>query len=201
MGFCLFNNIAITARWLTEEGHRVAIVDWDVHHGNGTQVLFYGDPTVYYASFHEFPAYPGTGWIEEQGIGAGRGSTLNVPFPSGTFGAPYRWAMRWLVMPRLEEFQPDWVLVSAGYDAHEADPLAGIRLREPDYGVMASLLTQVVPPERIVFFLEGGYNLAALTGSVAATLRGVAGKAEAPPERDRTGVGGAWRVIRHLLDA
>jgi acetoin utilization deacetylase AcuC-like enzyme len=198
MGFCLFNNVGITARWLVEEGYRVAIVDWDVHHGNGTQDLFYTDPTVFYISFHEFPAYPGSGWIEEQGRGQGRGLTLNLPFPNGTGGAPYRWAMRWLVQPRLERFAPDWVLVSAGYDAHDADPLAGLRLHESDYGVLASLLAAVVPPNRIIFLLEGGYNLAALTGSVAATLRGVAGDADEPPDPEAMGEGGAWRVIQHL---
>ena len=199
MGFCFFNNIAIAARSLTEDGRRVAIVDWDVHHGNGTQDLFYDDPDVFYLSFHEFPAYPGSGWLEERGSGPGRGTTLNFPFPAGTSGAPYRWAMRRLAVPTLEAFAPDWILVSCGFDAHDADPLAEMRLESSDYAYLAGQLTQVVDPNRIVFFLEGGYDLDALRTSTAATLGGVAGTADPVPDVDRRGEeGGAWRIIDHV---
>jgi acetoin utilization deacetylase AcuC-like enzyme len=198
MGFCLFNNIAVTARMLTDSGERVAIVDWDVHHGNGTQETFYRDPSVLYVSFHEFPAYPGTGWVDEDGDGAGEGTTINFPMPTGSTGEAYRWAMRWVVRPQLEAFAPDWVLVSAGYDAHRADPLAGIRLEAEDYGVLASVVAGVVPDGRTVFFLEGGYDLDALTASAASTLRGVAGDHQPAPHADEIGSGAAWRTVLHV---
>ena len=198
MGFCLFNNIAIAARRLTEEGNKVAIVDWDVHHGNGTQRTFYNDPDVLYISLHEFPAYPGTGWVDETGSSGGVGTTVNFPMPGGTEGAPYRWAMRWVIVPLLEEFEPDWLLVSAGYDAHRADPLADILLEESDYAAMAAMLARVMPKQRTVFVLEGGYDLAALTASTAATLGGSAGNAPDPPPVEATGTSGAWKVIRQV---
>ena len=198
MGFCLFNNIAITARLLTEGGERVAIVDWDVHHGNGTQDTFMRDPNVQYVSLHEFPAYPGTGWVDERGEGAANDTILNIPMPMGTEGDAYRWVMRWVIIDELRDFAPDWVLVSAGYDAHRADPLAGIRLEEGDYGVMARLLTEVVPSDRIVFFLEGGYDLSAMTGSIAATLRGVAGSSDESPRKEEIGHGASWRTVLHV---
>jgi acetoin utilization deacetylase AcuC-like enzyme len=201
MGFCLFNNIAIAARRLTEQGNKVAIVDWDVHHGNGTQRTFYDDPKVIYVSLHEFPAYPGTGWVDETGSSDAPGTTVNFPMPGGTEGAPYRWAMRWVIVPILEEFEPDWLLVSAGYDAHRADPLADILLEESDYAAMAAMLAKVMPVQRTVFFLEGGYDLAALTASTAATLRGSAGDAPEPPPVEATGTAGAWKEIRHVAAA
>ena len=175
MGFCFFNNVAITARSLVEAGERVAIVDWDVHHGNGTQDAFYDEPGVLYVSLHEYPAYPGTGWHTETGTAAGTGTTVNIPWPQGTDGRAYRWAIDALVRPVLEQFQPTWLLVSAGYDAHEADPLAGIRLRADDYRYMAGRLSAVVPPGRSVVFLEGGYDLEALRVSAGATVDGWAG--------------------------
>ncbi len=174
MGFCLFNNIAITARLLTRAGHRVAIVDWDVHHGNSTQDVFYDDPRVLYLSMHEFPAYPGTGWLHECGSGDAAGTTLNIPWPTATGGAAYRWAFDDLLIPILGQYRPDWLLVSAGYDGHESDPLAGIRLIADDYRFMAGRLSNVVPSGRTVVFLEGGYDLAALRESTTATLRGFA---------------------------
>jgi acetoin utilization deacetylase AcuC-like enzyme len=175
MGFCLFNNIAVTTRSLEATGVRVAIVDWDVHHGNGTQATFYDDPRVLYVSIHESPFYPGTGYIEETGSGAAAGTTANFPFRAGTGGRPYRNAVGSLIHRTIENFGADWLLVSAGYDAHRADPLAGMRLEAGDYGAMANLLRNVVPASRIVFFLEGGYDLDAVRSSVAATLQGVRG--------------------------
>ncbi|GIU93237.1 MAG: deacetylase [Acidimicrobiia bacterium] len=166
MGFCLFNNVAITARLLTESGSRVAIVDWDVHHGNGTEELRLSDPDVLYVSLHQHPFYPFTGG--ESGV-----NTINYPLPAGTGGDVYRAVIAEVVAPAVARFGADWLIVSAGYDAHEEDPLAEMRLVSDDYAAMSRTLARVVPPERTVFFLEGGYNLAALTASVAATLRGV----------------------------
>jgi acetoin utilization deacetylase AcuC-like enzyme len=181
MGFCLFNNIAVTARALEAQGERVVILDWDVHHGNGTQDTFYADPDVLYVSFHESPFYPGTGSIAETGTGPAVGTTVNFPFPAGTGGAPYREALSTVVGGLVDRYQPDWLLVSAGYDAHFADPLAGMRLEAADFGAMANLLRGWVPAYRTIFFLEGGYDLDAIRTSVAATLRGVSGMAFPEP--------------------
>lgn len=174
MGFCLFNNVAIAARYLTGHGYRVAIFDWDVHHGNGTQDIFYDDPSVLYMSMHEFPAYPGSGWYTETGTGAGKGFTLNVPWPTGTTGPSYRYVTDTVLVPVLHRFAPDWLLISAGYDAHRADPLAGIGLVAEDYGAMAGKLSSVVPDGRTVVILEGGYDLDALRTSAGATVEGFA---------------------------
>lgn len=175
MGFCLFNNVAVTAARLAAEGERVAIVDWDVHHGNGTQTMFYEDSRVMYVSIHQFPAYPGTGWHEEKGRGSGSGATVNYPMLPGAGGDLYRRVVDHAANV-LSEFDPDWLLVSAGYDAHARDPLAGIELESVDYGAITRKLSPIVPAGRTVFFLEGGYDLDALRDSVEATLRGAAGE-------------------------
>ena len=175
MGFCLFNNIAVAAATLLAKGERVAIVDWDVHHGNGTQAMFYDRADLLYISFHQFPAYPGTGWLDELGEGPSRGTNLNFPFPPGTGGDVYRDAVA-VAIPMLTRFDPDWILVSAGYDAHTADPLADVHLLESDYSHMASAVAAASPPGRLIYFLEGGYDLAALEGSVAATILGTSGR-------------------------
>jgi acetoin utilization deacetylase AcuC-like enzyme len=175
MGFCLFNNIGITAEALTRRGKRVAIVDWDVHHGNATQEMFYDRGDVVYVSTHEFPFYPGTGWIDESGKGEGEGCNINIPVPAGTAGDAYEEAWVRIVMPVLQEMSPDWVLVSAGFDGHAEDPLANVRLWEADYGRMAHRLAGVASG-RLVFFLEGGYDLEAISASVAATVDGVGGE-------------------------
>jgi acetoin utilization deacetylase AcuC-like enzyme len=203
MGFCLFNNIAITARQLADAGHRVAIVDWDVHHGNSTQDIFFADRRVLYLSMHEFPAYPGTGRADETGTGEGVGMTVNVPWPSGTDGAPYRWATDAVLLPVLDQWKPDWLLVSAGFDAHRADPLAGIRLEADDYRYMAGRLATMVAPRRTVIFLEGGYDLKALTTSTAAALRGFADGTDdqAPPfPAEGPAAQIARRVVRAVSD-
>jgi acetoin utilization deacetylase AcuC-like enzyme len=173
MGFCLFNNVAIAAERLARSGSRVAIVDWDVHHGNGTQDIFYHRSDVLYVSLHEFPAYPLTGWVDETGSDGGLGFTVNVPLPAGSGGRAYEEAFDRLVDPVLAGFAPDWVLVSAGYDAHAADPLASLGLQAADYGWMAGRLASLGAP--LVFALEGGYDLGALEESVEATLRGAGG--------------------------
>lgn len=176
MGFCLFNNVVVTATALVAGGARVAIVDWDVHHGNGTQELLWDRRETLYFSAHQSPFYPMTGHADERG--GAEGNVINVPFPAGTAGDAYRRMTRHLLLPALHSFDPDWILVSAGFDAHADDPLADLRLLAPDYGELASALVTVVPPNRIVTFLEGGYNLAAITESVAQTLRGFAGRNE-----------------------
>ena len=194
MGFCLFNNIAITARMLADLGNRVAIVDWDVHHGNGTQDLFNDNAAVLYLSTHQYPFYPGSGWLDETGYGPGEGSTVNVPFPGFTGGDAYQAVFDRVIEPVLRQFEPDWLLVSAGYDAHEDDPLADGMLHEGDYQAMAYRLAGLVPARRTVFFLEGGYNLAAIRGSVAATINGTLGEQPAPYEPTHSQPG-AWRII------
>ena len=175
MGFCLFNNIAITAAYLRDAGERVAIVDWDVHHGNGTQNTFADDPDVLYLSIHEFPFYPGTGWVTEAGVGAGEGATVNVALPAGTSAHDYLAAFQTLVMPPLRQFAPTWILISSGFDAHRDDPLGSLLLESEHYGWMSGALRSVVPENRIVAFLEGGYNLRALGSSAVATVAGLEG--------------------------
>jgi len=171
MGFCLLNNVAVTAGALREIGERVLIVDWDVHHGNGTQDVFWDDPDVLYVSTHQWPAYPGTGRADEVGGVAGRGATVNVPLPPGATGDVIRRAFDTLVSPVVETFAPTWVLVSAGFDAHRGDPLADLALSAGDFAELAGIVAGYAPgPGRLVLFLEGGYDLDALQMSVAATL-------------------------------
>jgi acetoin utilization deacetylase AcuC-like enzyme len=176
MGFCLFNNVAITASYLKHMRERVAIVDWDVHHGNGTQHSFYQDPDVLYISLHEFPLYPGTGWVDDLGGGRGRGTTVNIPLPSGTIAASHLAAFDQLAMPTLRQFEPSWILVSSGYDAHRDDPLGGLSLESHHYGWMSKALGSVVSANRIISFLEGGYDLAALGSGAVATVDGIVGR-------------------------
>jgi acetoin utilization deacetylase AcuC-like enzyme len=172
MGFCLFNNIAVTAAYLRSMDERVAIVDWDVHHGNGTQHSFYDDPAVLYVSIHEFPFYPGTGWVDESGDLTGRGANVNIPLPNGTSASSYLASFARVVIPVVRQFDPDWILVSCGFDAHRLDPLGGLMLESEDYGRMAGSLASLVGSNRVISFLEGGYNLDALTTGAAATVRG-----------------------------
>lgn len=172
MGFCLFNNVAVAAAYLRARGDRVAIVDWDVHHGNGTQHAFYRDPDILYVSLHEFPFYPGTGWVTETGDGPGSGTTVNVPLPSGTSASSQLAAFGRVAMPVIAEFAPDWLLISAGFDAHASDPLGGLRLESADYGLMARHLAQLVPAHRTVAFLEGGYNLDAVAEGSRLSVEG-----------------------------
>lgn len=193
MGFCLFNNVAVTAAFLRKRGERVLVVDWDVHHGNGTQETFAADAGMLYLSIHQHPFYPGGGMIEEVGVDGGEGTILNFPMPAGTGGDVYRVLFDRVVAPVIMEFGADWVLVSAGYDAHESDPLAEQRLLAADYGAMASVIAQVHRPERIVTFLEGGYHLPAITTSVAATLQGYAGKADSADSRRSPDV--SWQAV------
>lgn len=190
MGFCLFNNVAITAARLRDAGYRVAILDWDVHHGNGTQEAFYTDPDVLYVSLHQSPFYPFEGTAGEVGDGEGEGTVLNVPLPAFTAGDVYRRAYDELVVPALTGFRPDWILVSSGFDAHAHDPLAELRLTEDDFAFLAAALPKIVPADRIVVFLEGGYHLPAIRDSMSAVARALTGEVslsepspfESPPD-------------------
>jgi acetoin utilization deacetylase AcuC-like enzyme len=174
MGFCLYNNIAIAAAALRAAGvARVAIVDIDVHHGNGTQNAFYGDPGVLYVSIHQAPYYPGTGAADEAGEAAGRGVTLNVPLPAGATDATYAGACDERVVPALDRFRPDIILVSAGYDAHERDPLAGMRVTTAGFADLAGRLrasAERLCRGRSAWMTEGGYHLGALRECLEATI-------------------------------
>ena len=193
MGFCLLNNIAIAARAAIAAGAaRVAIVDWDVHHGNGTQHAFEEDPDVLFVSLHQSPLYPGTGRANEIGRGAGRGTTANLALPEGSGPEVYGEAFRRVVLPLVKAHRPDVILVSAGFDAHARDPLAGMELDAATYGAMASALVELAesqaeeaganPAGRVAFVLEGGYDLDALEASVEATVRAALGERSALPE-------------------
>ncbi len=173
LGFCIFNNVAVLAEKLISRGQRVAIVDWDVHHGDGTQDTFDSRSDVLYVSLHQFPFYPGSGWLEDIGTGAGIGHTVNIAVPPGTRGDAYDAAFTRIVVPVLTEFDPQWILVSAGYDAHRSDPLAEVMLEAEDFGRMSGHLSRFGLP--VVVALEGGYHLEAIEASVAATLDGLSG--------------------------
>ncbi len=171
MGFCLINNVAVSARFLADRGERVAIVDIDAHHGNGTQDIFYEDPNVLFVSLHQYPWYPYTGALDETGRGDGLGTTVNVPLPAATSGSAYRTAIEEVVVPRLERFAPDWLLISAGFDGHRADPITDLGLSSGDYADASRILMGCVPAGRRLLFLEGGYDVDALSdcaGAVAA---------------------------------
>src|SRR5262245_12691207 len=172
MGFCLFNNVAVAARAAQERGvaAKVLIVDWDLHHGNGTQHSFWDDPSVLYFSTHQFPFYPGTGAIEEVGGGEGRGFTVNVPWPGGMGDAEYLAAFDRVLLPIARAFDPDLVLVSAGFDAAEGDLLGSMRISPGGYAAMTSRVLGLAGG-RAVLALEGGYNLDAISASAAACLR------------------------------
>jgi len=166
MGFCLLNNIAVAAAALRADGARVAIIDWDLHHGNGTEDIFVEEPDVLYVSLHEAPQYPGTGPADFRGRGRGVGATLNVPLPSGTDDAAWCAAYDAVVAPVVAKFQPDVILVSAGFDAHRDDPLGNLMLTERTFVRTTRHLLTV--QRRICLVLEGGYDLRALGSSVAA---------------------------------
>lgn len=176
MGFCLLNNVAVAAAALRAAGERVLIVDWDLHHGNGTQSIFWADPDVLYVSTHQWPLFPGTGSALEVGAPTAIGGTLNVPLPAGATGDVVRAALEEVAAPVVEQFAPDWVLVSCGFDAHRADPLGELALSSGDFARLAVTVRRFAPrPGRLVLFLEGGYDLKALRTSTAATLAALLG--------------------------
>jgi acetoin utilization deacetylase AcuC-like enzyme len=176
MGFCLFNNVAIAARYLQQkyELEKILILDWDVHHGNGTQHTFEQDPTVFYISLHQFPHYPGTGTLSEIGIGKGQGATLNCPMTPGLGDDAYREAFEEKILPQAKAFNPDAILLSAGFDAHSSDPLGSINLQASSYAWMTRAVMELADKccnGRILSILEGGYDLNALSESVTEHVR------------------------------
>jgi len=195
MGFCLLNNVAVTARALAARGERVLIVDYDAHHGNGTQDVFYADGDVVYVSFHEYPLYPGTGGIPEMGDGDGYGATINFPFPAGATGDVYRHALDTVVAPLVERFRPTWLLVSAGFDGHRRDPITGLGLTAGDFADLTTVLGGYVPSGRQVVFLEGGYDLQGLADSAGAAVASMC-DVSYRPETPTSGGPGA-----HVVDA
>ncbi len=177
MGFCLLNNVAVAAAHARTLGMaRVAIVDWDVHHGNGTQEMFWREPGVLYLSTHQFPFYPGTGDVDEIGEGDGKGYTVNVPLAAGGGDGVYATAFERIIVPVLSAYAPELVLVSAGFDASASDPLAGMDFSAEAFGWMARALARVADASaggRVALVLEGGYDLAALTSGLTCAVRGM----------------------------
>jgi acetoin utilization deacetylase AcuC-like enzyme len=177
MGFCLLNNVAVAAAHARARGvERVLVLDWDVHHGNGTQEIFYSQPDVLYVSLHQFPYYPGTGEAAERGHADGRGYTVNVPLSSGAHDAVYRAAFERIICPIIEQYRPGLTLISAGFDAHFRDPLGGMALNDASYYALSRQLLSVLAPDHpIGLLLEGGYDLEGLHGALRATVDAFAG--------------------------
>ncbi len=186
-GFCLFNNVAVAAQAALDEGAaaRVLIVDWDVHHGNGTQDIFYGSPQALFFSTHQYPYYPGSGHWREVGAGQGQGYTVNVPLPAGVGDAGFRRVYAEILTPIARRFRPDLILISAGYDAHWNDPLAGLSLSLAGYWDLARMVVALADElcgGRLVVLLEGGYNLEVLSHGVANTCRALLGDPAPGPD-------------------
>jgi acetoin utilization deacetylase AcuC-like enzyme len=207
MGFCLYNNVAVAAAHARTIGAgRVAIVDFDAHHGNGTQHRFEDDPSVMYVSTHQWPYYPGTGASDETGVGKGKGFTVNLPLEAGAVDADYRLVFDEVVVPVLRQFKPDVLIVSAGFDAHERDPLAGMRLTTASFGAMASELGRVAEEccsGRMALVTEGGYDLQALAASLDAVVEVLAApiseprwpKSDVAPDRGRASADAAKEAL------
>lgn len=187
-GFCYFNNLAVMIERMKRdfELRRVLVLDIDAHHGNGFQDIFYGDPTVLYMSIHQHPLtlYPGTGFVDETGEGNGRGYTVNVPMRSRSTDADYAAVMEKIFVPLCEQFKPELLAVSAGFDAHAGDPLTDLRLSTRAYGWLSSMIIEQAERlcrGRAVFLLEGGYDLKAISGGVLNTVKAMMGEKSSPP--------------------
>ena len=203
MGFCFFNNAAVAAQAVIDDGDadRVAIIDWDVHHGNGTQDIFYDDGDVFYVSIHEDGLYPGTGEVEESGHGDGEGTTLNAPLPAGAGDPEYHSVFDELISPSVLEFDPDLVLVSAGFDAHRHDPISRMRVSTEGYGVLTARVRELAEESdaALGFILEGGYGLDTLSDGVAMVHEVFDGMDPVVPEEDANEE--VREVISDLLDS
>jgi acetoin utilization deacetylase AcuC-like enzyme len=202
MGFCLFNNAAVAARWALDRCglRRVLLMDWDVHHGNGSMHSFYDSREVLYFSVHQYPHYPGTGRVEELGRGEGLGYTVNVPLPGGQGDAEYLSVFRELLRPLALAFRPELILVSAGFDILRDDPLADMRVTEAGVAGLTLALMGIAGeccPGRLAFALEGGYDLPALASGVSAVLRTLLGE-EPPPAGEREADGATRQVLARL---
>lgn len=203
MGFCLFNTMAIGAEYLKRAhgAKKILIMDWDVHHGNGTQDAFYADPSVMFISTHQYPFYPGSGAANETGSGAGEGVTINIPLPAGCADAEYAQVFHDIIVPAAEKFVPDWILVSAGFDPHRRDPLGGMGVTDEGFALMARrllALAEKFTDAKIAFLLEGGYDLAGLRGSVAAVLDTMQLGGAAAPDAPRLNDSRIAPLIRHI---
>jgi len=209
MGFCLLNNVAIAAAHARARGlSRVAVVDWDVHHGNGTQEMFWREPGVLYISTHQFPFYPGTGDVDERGAGEGKGYTVNVPLTAGGGDGVYASAFERVVLPVLAAYEPELVLVSAGFDAAARDPLAQMELSPDAFGWMARALARIADASaagRMALVLEGGYDLVALQAGITSAIAGMIDReaADLPRSPDDEGIERAassarkaWAVVK-----
>ena len=195
-GFCIFNNIAVAVASLIADGHarRVAIFDWDVHHGNGTQDQFWNDPDVLFVSVHQWPHYPGTGLVDEVGGPDARGRCVNFPFPGGAVDGDYLSVIDLVFAPLVRAFQPDHLCISAGFDAHVRDPLGGMRLTTGGFGAMAArlqALSRELCDGRLTLFLEGGYDLQALSEAAESVSGVLDGTRQAPAASEQTTRGGA----------